>query len=226
MYDLLVKNGTVIDGTGAPAYQADVAVRGDTVVAIGRQLEGEVAETVEASGLAVVPGFIDIHTHSDMSFLIDPRADSKVRQGVTLEVAGNCGISMCAPLIGEARADFDEWLAREGLELEPTWTDFAGYLSKLAEAGSTLNIVTQIGHGTVRMAVMGMDARAPSADELAQMRRLVEESLDAGALGFSTGLWYAPGVYSATEEVVALAEPVAERGLMYSTHIRSQGIDL
>ena len=225
MYELLIKNGTVIDGTGAPGYAADVAVRGDAIVAIGR-LDGEATHTIDASGLAVTPGFIDIHTHTDMSFLIDPLADSKVRQGVTLEVTGNCGMSFCAPLIGEARSEFDERLARTGTVVEPTWTDFAGYLDALERAGSTLNVATQVGHGTVRTAVVGMDARAPTADELAQMRRLVEESLDAGALGFSTGLWYTPGVFSATEEVVALAEPAAERGLLYSSHVRSEGTEL
>jgi len=225
MYDLLVKNGTVIDGTGAQAYPADVAVRGDVIVAVG-QLDGASARTIDASGLAVTPGFIDIHTHSDMSFLIDPQADSKVRQGVTLEVTGNCGMSLCAPLIGQARAEFEDRLARLGTELEATWTDFVGYLAALEDAGATLNIATQIGHGTVRTAVMGLDARAPTADELAEMRRLVEESLDAGALGFSTGLWYTPGVFSATEEVVALAEPAAERGLLYSSHVRSEGTEL
>jgi len=225
MYDLLIKNGTVIDGTGAAGYRANVAVRDDVIVAIGR-LDGEAGRAIDASGLVVTPGFIDIHTHTDMSFLIDAQADSKVRQGVTLEVTGNCGMSPCAPLTGEARAQFEDWLARQGLELEPTWTDFAGYLDALEQAGSTLNVATQVGHGTVRTAVMGMDARAPTMDELARMRRLVEESLDAGALGFSTGLWYAPGAFSATEEVVALTEPAAERGLYSSSHIRSQSTDL
>ena len=225
MFALLIKNGIVVDGTGAPAYVADVAVEGGAIVAIGR-LGDEAVHTVDASGLIVAPGFIDIHTHSDMACLIDPLADSKVRQGVTLEVTGNCGMSYCAPLIGAARIEFDDQMARLGLELEPTWTDFSGYLDALEDAGSTLNIGTQIGHGTVRTAVMGMDARAPSTDELAHMRRLVEESLDAGALGFSTGLWYAPGVFSATEEVVALTEPAAARGLFYSSHVRSQSTDL
>jgi len=226
VYDLLIKGGRVIDGTGAPSYEADVAVRGDSIVAIGLGIEGEAKTTVEASGLAVTPGFIDIHTHSDMSFLIDPLADSKVRQGVTTEVTGNCGMSFCAPLIGMAREQFDERLDRADGIVEPTWTDFAGYLDALEQARSTLNIANQVGHGTVRTAVMGMDARSPTTDELRRMRTLVEESLDAGALGISTGLWYPPGAYSLTEEVVELTKPAAERGLFYSSHIRSQSTDL
>lgn len=225
MFDVLIKNGTVIDGTAAPGYISDVAVEGDSIVAIG-QIEADAARVIDASGKVVTPGFIDLHTHSDSSFLVDPLADSKLTQGVTLELSGNCGSSFCAPLTGMARQQFEERMAGSGTPLKATWTDFAGYLDALETAGSTINIATQVGHGTVRAAVMGMESRAPSTDELDRMVSLVAESLDAGALGFSTGLWYAPGSYSLTDEVVALAGPAAERGLLYSSHIRSESDDL
>ena len=220
-YDLIIKNGTVIDGTGEPGYVADVAVRGDAIAGIG-SFEGEPAETVDATGLAVAPGFIDIHSHSDMSFFVDPLADSKVRQGVTLEVTGNCGASFCAPLIGDARKELAARLSKFDWHMEPTWTGFDGYLDAVDEAGSVLNVAAQVGHGTVRTAVMGMDTHAPDAGEMARMEALVAESLDAGALGFSTGLFMAPGCYALAEEVLGLAPLAADRGKMYSTHIRSE----
>ncbi len=224
MLDILIKGGTVIDGTGSPGFRADVGVLGGEIVAVGQA--GDAArQTLDASGRVVTPGFIDLHTHSDMSFLQDPLADSKLTQGVTLELFGNCGMSFCAPLTGMARAQFEERLSRTGGDIKPGWTGFDGYLAALDKAGSTINVATQVGHGTVRTAVMGMDARAPTTEELDSMAGLVSESLDAGALGFSTGLWYAPGSYSLTEEVIALAGPAAERGLLYSSHVRSESDD-
>jgi N-acyl-D-amino-acid deacylase len=134
-------------------------------------------------------------------------------------------MSFCAPLTGMAKTQFEEQLLRRGASLKPYWTAFDGYLKALEKAGSTINIATQVGHGTVRTAVLGMDARSPAPEELDRMVSLVAESLDAGALGFSTGLWYAPGSYSLTEEVIALARPAAERGLLYSSHVRSESDD-
>lgn len=224
MLDFLIKNGTVFDGTGAPGFTADVAVQGDRTVQVGR-VEGEAKQVIDASGKAVTPGFIDLHTHSDVSFLVDPLADSKLRQGVTLELFGNCGMSFCAPLTGMAKESLTAWCSRYGVDLKTGWTDFAGYLSALEKAGSPINVATQVGHGQVRTAVIGMDARAPTSEELDRMTALVSESLEAGALGFSTGLWYAPGSYSLTDEVVALAQPAADRGLLYSSHVRSEGDD-
>jgi N-acyl-D-amino-acid deacylase len=224
MLDILIKNGTVFDGTGAPGFAAGVGVSGDTIALVG-QADADAKQVIDASGKAVMPGFIDLHTHSDLSFLQDPLADSKLTQGVTLELFGNCGMSFCAPLIGMAKTQFEEQIARRNAAIKPAWTSFGGYLIALEKAGSTINIATQVGHGTVRTAVMGMDARAPTTDELDRMVSLVAESLDAGALGFSTGLWYAPGSYSLTEEVIALAVPAAERGLLYSSHVRSESDD-
>ncbi len=221
MYDLLVKGGTIYDGTGAPGYPADVGVARGRIVAVGA-LSGEAERAVDASGMAVSPGFIDLHTHSDASFLIDPTADSKVRQGCTVELTGNCGMSFCAPLQGQAIPMAEERWQAYGLKPELDWTTFDEYLSRLESTGSTVNLATQIGHGTVRAGVLGFDDRAPTVEELDSMKRLVAESLDAGALGFSTGLYYAPGSYARTDEVIALAGEAANRGKLYSTHMRDE----
>ena len=222
MYDLKIKNGSVFDGTGATAYRADVAAVGGEIVAIG-SLEGEARKVVDAGGLAVSPGFIDLHTHSDMSFLLDSTAQSKVRQGVTLELAGNCGMSFCAPLEGAAEELLKTRVSQYTDGFEVTWTDFGGYLDAVESSGSTLNLAVQVGHGTVRSCVVGLDARAPDGVEMDRMKRLVADSLDAGAMGFSTGLFYAPGNYARLEEVIELAEAAAERGKVYSTHVRDEG---
>ena len=222
MYDLLFKNGSVIDGTGSPAYAADVAVKDGEIAAIG-SLEGESAKTIDAAGLVVSPGFIDLHTHSDISFLLDQNAQSKVRQGVTLELTGNCGMSFCAPLLGEAEEMFRTRLALYTDSFDVTWSDFGGYIDAVGRTGSTLNLAFQVGHGTLRACVIGQEDRAPSDRELDHMKALLAESIESGAMGFSTGLFYAPGNYARLEEVIALADEAARRGRVYSTHIRDEG---
>ena len=222
--DVLIRGGTVVDGTGAPGYPADVAVAGDEIASIGR-LDGPAAVTIDASGMVVAPGFVDLHSHSDFNFFIDRTADSKIRQGVTLEFVGNCGLSLCAPLIGLSTEHLDSRRACFDSDWEPTWTDFGGYLDALRANGSTLNVATQIGHGTVRQAVLGMETRAPDSFEIKHMRDLVAEALDAGAMGFSTGLSMAPGVYSLAAEVISLVEVAAERGKLYSSHVRDSSTE-
>jgi len=222
MYDLLITNGLILDGTGSAPYQADVAVSQGDIVAIG-SLPATAHHTLDAAGLVVAPGFIDLHTHSDFSFLLDPMAQSKVRQGVTLELAGNCGSSYCAPLQGVAHDLLQTRVAQYTETFTPTWHDFGGYLDAVQQAGSTLNLAVQVGHGTVRSCVLGMEASAASAAEVERMKTLVAESLDAGAMGFSTGLVYAPGNYARLEEVIDLAAVAAARGKLYSTHMRDEG---
>jgi N-acyl-D-amino-acid deacylase len=219
MFDLLITGGTVVDGTGAPGFRADVAISGDEIVAIGR-LETAAATTIDASGMVVSPGFIDLHSHSDFNFFVEKTADSKILQGVTLEYVGNCGLSMCAPLIGASTEELQIRLARFETDWEPTWTDFGGYLEALSANGSTLNIAAQVGHGTVRQAVLGNDTRAPDSGEIRQMQALVADALDAGAMGLSSGLSMAPGVYSLNSEVISLVEMAAQRGKLYSSHVR------
>ena len=222
MYDLLFKNGAVYDGTGKEPYTADVAAVDGEIVAIGR-LDGEAAKTIDASGLAVTPGFIDIHSHSDASFLHDHTAQSKLRQGVTLELAGNCGSSFCAPLLGKAKELFQARMGQYPNGLNVDWTDFGQYLDAVQEVKPPINLACQVGHGTVRACVVGLDARAPTPEEQDQMRELVADCLDAGAMGFSTGLFYDPGNYARLEEVIDINDAVAERSKIYSTHIRDEG---
>ena len=183
MYDLLIKNGLVFDGTGNAPYVADVGAVGDEIVAVGR-LENGAAKTVEANGLAVSPGFIDPHTHSDISFLLDPTAQSKVRQGVTLELAGNCGFSFCAPLGGAAEELLRARVSQFTDDFEVTWKDFGGYLDALQRARSTVNLAVQVGHHTVRSCAVGLEDRTPDGGQLDRMKALVAESLDAGAIGW------------------------------------------
>ena len=225
MFDLIIRNGSVIDGTGSPMFRADVAVKGNSIVAVG-EVTGEASREVEASGKVVTPGFIDLHTHSDNSFLIDPYADSKLTQGVTLELMGNCGMSYCAPLNENTMDELRSRTEKYALDFKPTWTSMDGYLTELEKSGSTINVAARVGHGTVRRVVMGMDARNATLEETDRMTGIVAESLDAGALGMSTGLWYAPGSYSLADEVIAITEAAADRGKLYSSHIRSEGDDL
>src|SRR5262245_5322837 len=222
MYDLLIKNGLIIDGTGSAPYRADVAVRDGDIAVIG-QVEGESHKTIDAGEQVVSPGFIDLHTHSDLSFLLDPTAQSKVRQGVTLELAGNCGSSFCAPLQGMTHELLQTRVSQYTETFTPTWNDFAGYLDAVQWAGATLNLAVQVGHGTVRSCVLGMEARAASAAELERMKAVVAERLDAGCMRFSTGLFYTPRSYAGLEEVIDLAAVVAARGKLYSTHMRDEG---
>ncbi|MCH7739776.1 MAG: D-aminoacylase [Chloroflexi bacterium] len=224
MFDLIIRNGVVYDGTGASGISADIGINGDAISAVG-DLSAADGEVLDAGGLAVSPGFIDLHTHSDNSFLVDPLADSKVRQGVTLELMGNCGMSYCSPINDKNREEWSDRTTRFDVDRKLAWDDFAAWLNALSESGATLNLAAQVGHGTVRSAVVGMDARAPSVEELLAMRRMVAEAIDAGALGFSTGLYFAPGSYSLTDEVVELATEAAERGVLYSTHPRSESND-
>lgn len=227
VFDLIIRNGTVIDGTGSAGFSADVAIKGDSIVTVGELAENaEAAREVDAAGKVVTPGFIDLHTHSDNSFLVDPLADSKLTQGVTFELMGNCGMSYCAPLNDQTFDEFKSRTDKFDPEYQPGWSTMGGYLSALEENGSTINIAAQVGHGTVRRTVMGMEPRMPTPEEIDQMQGIFADSLDEGALGMSTGLWYAPGSYSLADEVIALTQPAADRGKLYSSHIRSEADDL
>ena len=222
-----IKNATIIDGLGGEPYIGNLYLNDGKIIAIthGESLDSDIS--IDATGKTVTPGFIDLHTHSDLSFLLDSTAQSKVRQGVTMELIGNCGMSPCAPLIGESKDLLMQRLSTYenggGLTDKINWTDYAGYIEASRKSGATLNIAFQVGHGTLRSAVIGQEDRPPSADELTEMKRLAGESLDAGALGFSTGLFYAPGYYARTDEVIAIAEEAGKRNKLYSTHQRDEG---
>ena len=223
MYDIEITNATIVDGLGSEAYEGNIYVKDGEISTITYKETFEASVSINASGKIVTPGFIDLHTHSDISFLLDSTAQSKVRQGVTLELIGNCGLSLCAPLIGDARDMFDTWVSDHTDSYDPTWTDYAGYIEASEKAKATVNIAFQIGHASLRLAVMGQDDRSPTAEELTEMKRLAGEALDAGALGFSTGLFYSPGYYARTDEVISIAEEAGKRNKLYSTHQRDEG---
>lgn len=221
--DLLLRGGTVIDGTGSAAFLADVAVAHGHIRAIGDLATMQANQELDVTGRVVCPGFIDIHTHSDVSLLLNPAGESKILQGVTTEVTGNCSLSafpLAADRLG-LHADHLEWMAYGASPPPLAWLDLDGYASRLAENPPALNVAPLVGHGTVRIAVMGVDHRQPSEDELLEMKRLVAECIDQGAFGLSTGLTILPSAYADVEEVRELVRVVASREALYATHARS-----
>ncbi|HEU5317576.1 MAG TPA: D-aminoacylase [Chloroflexota bacterium] len=225
-FDVLIRGGTVFDGSGAVGVRADVAIERGRVVAIepGTALtSAQAALVVDAVGRYVAPGFIDIHTHSDRSILINGRMESKIRQGVTTEVAGNCG-SGVAPALGPAAAQADA--SGEIAHENKTWPTMGAYFEEIERSGIAGNYCTWVGHGTLRASTVGYEMRPPTEDELEHMRRLLRESLEAGAFGFSTGLIYAPSGFAQTDEIAALAAVARESEGLYASHIRNESSKL
>lgn len=225
---IAILNGTVVDGTGAPAFAGDVIVDGDRIAdvipcdgtrAAGAYQNGESIDRIDATGCLVTPGFIDAHSHSDAYLVIEPDAPSKISQGVTTEINGQCGGSV-APRYGEARLSSD-WASLLGDRL--VWRSMAQYRDVLSAVRPAVNTVQFVGHNTLRSSVMGYAARQASPDEIREMKRMLEQSLDEGGFGLTTGLIYQPGRYSAPEEVVELAKTAAGKGAFYATHMRSEG---
>jgi N-acyl-D-amino-acid deacylase len=221
--DLVIANGRIVDGCGNPWYYGDVAVRGDRIAAIGAAGALRGRTVVDAGGRYVAPGFVDPHTHSDISILQYPRADSVVRQGVTTHVTGNCGMSP-APLRAAHRDEaLHNWAHYWDISrVAWDWTSFRQYLKALKLAGGAINIAPLVGHGALRLAVVGLAERAVTERELAGMERLLDAAMRAGALGLSTGLVYPPGCFSDTEELVRLCRVVARYRGIYTTHVRGE----
>ena len=215
-YDLVIRGGTVYDGSGAPGVRADVAVRGERIAAVGA-VEERGGTELDAAGHAVTPGFIDVHSHDDFAVLLDPEMAFKVMQGVTTDIAGNCGSGVIPFEAGVRR--FRRFAP--GAE-PPRWDSLAGYMARIDEAAPSTNVAVLMGHGTLRQGAMGLAQRAPSADELARMIGWVREGVEAGAVGLSTGLIYEPGRYARTEEIVALARELGRDGGLYATHMRNE----
>ncbi len=221
--DLLIRNGQVIDGSGKPAFRADVAVAGDRVAAVGDLSSASARRVLDAKDRFVTPGFMDMHTHSDESAVVNRRMESKIRQGVTVEVAGNCGAS-AAPLTGDAIETETRDLALYGYSLD--WRTMDEYFSRVEAGGISNNLAMLVGHGGLRQGVMSGAMRAPTAAEMTEMSHMLEESLKAGAWGMSTGLIYPPSSYAETEELIALARVCQPFGGIYASHIRNEGAGL
>ncbi len=225
-FDLLVRGATLVDGTGASARPADIGVIGDRVAAVGDLAAvdaSEVATLIDATGRIVAPGFIDIHGHSDASVLVDGALVSHLAQGFTTQLSGNCGDS-AAPVTPLGREAVETSMADVGES--PAWTTFAEYLDLVERQPLGPNVAFLAGHGTIRGAVLGPSADAPTPDEAAAMARHVEEALDAGAFGLSTGLIYAPGIHARPDEVASLVRVAAGRDALYATHLRNESAGL
>lgn len=212
--DILIRNGTIVDGTGAPARRGDIGVAGGKIVA-----PGPAKHTIDAEGLAVAPGFVDVKTHSDLSLPLYPRAESRVHQGITTELVGTCGFT-AAPVPAGRLGAVSDYLAAMAPELKLRETSFADYLESFP--ATSVNVATQVGHNTLRVAVMGMENRPPNPEEQRAMERLADEALDAGAIGVSSGPFTAPGSFAAPEELEAFARIAAKHGAGYATHVRDE----
>jgi N-acyl-D-amino-acid deacylase len=223
--DLLIRGGRVIDGAGNPWFTADVGIAGDRVAAVGRLATESAARVIDADGLLVCPGFADMHTHSDLQLLANRPHEAKLQQGVTLEVLGQDGLSY-APVTDDVLDQLRSQLAAWNDDppgFDWSWRTVAEYLDRLDE-GIAVNACYLVPHGTVRMCVLGLDDRAPTADELVEMKRLVAEGLEQGAVGLSAGLTYTPGMYADDDELVALCEVLRDHGGFYCPHHRNYGL--
>jgi N-acyl-D-amino-acid deacylase len=218
-YELIIRNGRIIDGTGAGWFEGDVALKDGKIVAVGKLGSENATRTIDAQGKVVAPGFIDMHSHSDAHILANPKAESKVRQGVTLEVVGNCGFSV-APLFGVAVEPLADALA--SLDLKLNWDTMAGYMNAVDAAKPSINIAPLIGLGTLRRGIVGNDNRPATPDELEQMQKAITQAMQEGAFGVSSGLIYPPGSFADLPELIALSRPAAQLGGFYATHMRNE----
>lgn len=221
-FDLLIRGGTVIDGTGAPRFAADLGLRGARIAAIGDLGAARAVQEIDATGLIVAPGFIDAHTHDDRALLADPAMTAKVSQGVTTVVAGNCGISLAPmpkPIAQPVTPPLDL--------LDPTgewyrFSRFADYVQAVQDSPAAVNAAFYVGHTTLRAITMADLTRAASTTEIAAMQDLVAEAMAAGAIGVSTGLAYPPAMAATTEEVIEVCRPMVAQGGLYATHMRNE----
>jgi N-acyl-D-amino-acid deacylase len=225
-YDVLITNGRVIDGAGNPWFKADVGIVDNRIESIGRLDDAVAQRRIDAKGLVVAPGFIDIHSHSDYNVLIDPMVQSKIRQGVTTEIVGSCGGS-AAPMNADVKAYSEKHMSAElgeGFKLD--WVTMGDYLDRIDASGAAFNVVALVGHGTVRQNVMGFENREPTDNELNEMKQLVADAMADGAFGMSTGLIYVPSVYAKTEEIIEITRELVKYDGVYFSHIRGEGATL
>ena len=223
MFDLILEDAHIIDGSGQPAFRGSIGIRDGSIIKVGDLAAETAAGRVDLHGLAVAPGFIDSHTHSEISLLARPGAEPKARQGVTTEILGNCGFS-AFPLAASSRDAYINYAQPifGHPQIAWDWPDWDGYAARLARDGIGVNVATLIGHGALRSAVMGLENRAPSGAELERMKALVATAMQSGVFGLSSGLAYVPGIYSDTDELAELVSVVGSHGGLYATHVRDQ----
>ena len=221
--DLILCGGELFDGTGGSPYIADIGIDADRIVCIGDLSEVPAKERLAVTGLAVSPGFIDLHTHSDFTLLINGRAESQVHQGVTTEATGQCGHS-CAPVSDKSHAKHGAIGYTEESKVNMNWQSFGEYLERLEANPLGVNVAAFVGHGAIHRAVMGDELRTPSIDETQMMAELLDEAFDQGAYGFSTGLEYWPGNICSPEHIAPLCEVAARRDRLYATHVRNRDV--
>jgi len=218
-YDIVIRHGHIIDGSGSPWYAADLGIRNGRIASIGNLAEAQAKRIIDAQGMVVAPGFIDMLGQSELTILVDPRLPSKIYQGITTEITGE-GNSIAPLNDAIVRADR---LSFEHLKITPDWRNFEQYFAQLERQGIGINLASYVGATTVRRMVIGEDDRRPSPAELERMRSLVRDAMRQGAVGLSTSLQYAPAPYATTEELIALAAEAAKFGGVYATHMRSEG---
>ncbi len=220
MYDTLIRNGRLIDGTGSPWFAGDVALQDGRIACIGKLGESPARRVIDAAGLVVCPGLIDIHTHSDLTLLVEGQASSTLAQGVATQIMGNCGISAAPTRDHQFYYGALDPAMTRGLECD--WTTMEEYLGRLESQGVGTNVATLVGHGNLRVAAMGYEDRPATPAELEHMRQLTAQALEQGAMGLSSGLAYAPGPYAPLAELIELGRVVARHGGIYTSHIRNQ----
>ena len=218
-YDLVIRNGHIIDGTGSPWYAADIAIRDGHIAAIGHLDSAAAKLTIDAAGMVVAPGFIDMLGQSEESMLVNPHLPSKIYQGITTEITGEGGSA--APLTDAIRAA--DHATFEHYKIDPSWNTFREFFARLEKQGMGINLASYVGATQVRRAVIGDGDRAPTPAELDKMKALIRDAMQDGAVGVSTSLQYAPAPYASTEELIALASEGAKLGGIYATHMRSEG---
>ena len=225
LFDLLLKNGTIVDGTGSPWYRGDIAIKGKTIAGIGKFASHEAEKVLDVKGLIVSPGFIDTHTHSDIIATSKNDPENSIFQGVTTQISGNCGKSNAPvnPKTIELLKRYLDAYTPRGIELKWDWKSMGDWFDIIDRQGFITDMATLLGQGTIRLAVLGMSDADPTREEMDAMKRLVDEALKDGVVGMSSGLIYPPGSFTKTGELIELCKVVREHNAVYTTHLRSEG---
>ncbi len=226
-FDMVIKGGRVLDGTGSPWFQRDIGISNGKIKSLG-YIPAEGSNVIDAKGLIVAPGFIDLHDHADHAIMAFPDATNYLMQGVTTSVAGNCGLSMAPvnPNYLELLKAYLSPFLKKGFNYGWDWQSIGEFYQKVESHGTAMNLAPLVGHGTLRLAVMGFDSSTPTTEQMQQMKNLLKQALEDGAFGMSSGLIYPPGSYSSTEELIELAGVLSNYGAIYTSHIRNEGDSL